>query len=163
MTNYQLVAWTVKGQVRMIPSQVTAYIHEELDAIDALSDRIRYGSSYEIRDILEVSSAYEKLGHRLLQLGRIEDAFFQYTQAAQCCLSCSERCWRDYDEWVELSTPLRGRFFAMYLECKELVRDHPVLQNEWQATGLQESARSLRYFTGTSRTSYRRGQYLPVR
>ena len=29
--SYQLVAWTDKGQVRMIPSQLKAYISEEIE------------------------------------------------------------------------------------------------------------------------------------
>lgn len=37
--SYQLVAWTDKCQVRIIPSEVTAYFHAEMDAIDRMADR----------------------------------------------------------------------------------------------------------------------------
>ena len=84
--SYQLVAWTDKGQVRMIPSEVTDYIHAELEAIDRQADSIRYRSEQERGGILKLSQAYEKLAVGLQRLGRIEDAFEQYARAAQCCL-----------------------------------------------------------------------------
>ena len=59
--SYQLVAWTDKGQVRMIPSEVTDYIHAELEAIDQQADSIRYRSEQERGGILKLSQAYEKL------------------------------------------------------------------------------------------------------
>ena len=115
--SYQLVAWTDKGQVRMIPSEVTDYIHAELEAIDRQADSIRYRSEQERGGILKLSQAYEKLAVGLLRLGRIEDAFEQYARAAQCCLQSSE--WDD-TEWGEiLCKPLRGRFFAMFCVCKD--------------------------------------------
>lgn len=141
--SYQLVAWTEKGQVRMIPSEVTAHLHAELDAINRLVDSIRYRTVYERGDIFRVSQAYEKLAVRLLNLGRIEDAFEQYAHAAQCCLSSNE--WQD-TEWGEiLCRPLRGRFFAMYCECKDLVRNNPQLKYSWDDSGLRDSLISVTY------------------
>ena len=141
---YQLVAWTEKGRVRMIPSQISACLCEEQAAIDALRARIGYGTSHEIRDILEVSSACERLGHRLLQLGAVEAAFLQYVDAARSCLHCSERLWYETDDGFEtLCAPLRGRFFALFLECKELARQHAGLEYAWTSSGLQASANYL--------------------
>jgi len=135
--SYQLVAWTDKGQVRMLPGEVTAYLHDELDAIFQQADRIRYRTAYERGDILRVSQAYEKLAVRLLDLGRIEEAFEQYVQAAQCCLSSLE--WDD-TEWGEvLCRPLRGRFFAMFCACKDLLRKYPRLKHDWDESGLRQS------------------------
>ena len=127
----------------MIPSEVTAHLHAELDAINRLVDSIRYRTVYERGDIFRVSQAYEKLAVRLLNLGRIEDAFEQYAHAAQCCLSSNE--WQD-TEWGEiLCRPLRGRFFAMYCECKDLVRKCPRLKYNWEESGLQRSCNSVTY------------------
>lgn len=141
--SYQLVAWTDKGQVRMIPSEVTAYLHAEMDAIDRMADKIRYRSVYERGDIFRVSQAYEKLAARMIDLGRTEDAFELYVQAAQCCISSTE--WKD-TEWGEiLCKPLRGRFFAMYCECKELVRKYPHLKYNWNDSGLRSSLNSVTY------------------
>ncbi len=138
---YQLVAWTENGQVKMIPSEVTTYLQGELDAINSLVDRIRYRTVYERGDIFRVSQAYEKLAVRLLDLGRVDDAFEQYAQAAQCCLSSNE--WDDI-EWGEtLCKPLQGRFFAMFCECKDLVRKYPRLRFNWDESGLQQSCNSV--------------------
>jgi len=140
---YQLVAWTDKGKVKMIPSQVTAFISEELEEIETLTDRIGFGTHHEIQDILQVSSSYEKFGHGLLALGKPEEAFIQYARAAKCCLRCSERHWHVYEYYETVSKPLRARFFAMYLECKELVRKYPYLELEWDKSGLEESVKSI--------------------
>jgi hypothetical protein len=134
---YQLVAWTENGQVRMLPSEVTDYLNAELEAINRLIGRIRYRTAYELSDIFRASQAYEKLAVRLLDLGQVEDAFEQYVQAAKCCLYSSE--WDD-TEWGEvLCKPLRGRFFAMFNECRDLIRKYPRLQYNWDASGLQAS------------------------
>lgn len=135
--SYQLVAWTDKGQVRMIPSEVNAYLHAELDAIDRMVEKIRYRSVYERGDIFRVSQAYEKLAVRMLDLGRTEDAFELYVHAAQCCLSSNE--WED-TEWGDiLCKPLLGRFFAMFCICKDLVRKYPRLKYNWDESGLRDS------------------------
>ena len=124
----------------MIPSQVTAFIHQALGEIDALSDKIRYGSHFEVGDLLEVSSAYERLGKQLLDLGQIEDAFLQFAQAAECCCSATERNWEYIAEYgYRLRSPLRGRFFAMYSQCKDLVRKYPRLKYTWEETGLDRA------------------------
>ena len=81
--SYQLVAWTDKGRVRMLPSEVNTFLHEELDKINRLSDRIRYNTCHEVHDLLEWSCAYEKLALQLLDLGQVEDAFRQLSQAAR--------------------------------------------------------------------------------
>lgn len=38
--SYQLVAWTEKGQVRMIPSEVTAHLQAELGEINHLVEQL---------------------------------------------------------------------------------------------------------------------------
>ena len=111
--SYQLVAWTDKGRVKMIPSEITAFLQKELDGINRLSDRIRYKTYHEVHDLLQVSSAYEKLALRLLDLGRPEDAFTQLSQAALCCTASGSN-WRETEWGPVLEKPLRGRFFAMF-------------------------------------------------
>ena len=127
----------------MLPSEVTAYLNAELDAINRLIGKIRYRSVYERGDIFQVSQAYEKLAVRLLGLGQIEDAFEQYVQAAQCCLSSKE--WNE-TEWGEiLCKPLSGRFFAMICECKNLIREYPWLRYNWDKSCLQDSCDLVTY------------------
>jgi hypothetical protein len=140
--SYRLVAWTDNGQVRMLPSEVNTFIHEELDKIDRLGDSVRYGTYHEVHDLLQLSSAYEMLAIRLLDLGRMEDAFIQFSQAALCC-PASWNNWED-TEWGEmLCKPLRGRFFAMYCTCKDLVRAYPRLRYCWAKSGLQEACKEI--------------------
>lgn len=141
---YQLVAWTDKGQVKMIPSEIASFLHKELDNINCLSDRIRYKTAHEIHDLLQVSSAYEKLAYQLLDLGQIEDAFIQFSQAALCC-TASGNNWRE-TEWGDvLEKPLRGRFFAMFCQCKDLVRKYPRLRFAWEESGLQSECDYITY------------------
>lgn len=135
--SYQLVAWTERDRVKMIPSELSSYLQTELDAINHLESRIRYRSDYERGDIFRLSQAYERLALRLLDLGRTEYAFLQYAQAAKCCLSSSE--WDD-TEWGEiLCRPLQGRFFAMFCECKGLVKRYPKLRLYWSESGVQQA------------------------
>lgn len=142
---YQLVAWTEKGQVRMIPSEVTAFMHQSIDEIDRISDKVRYGTRFEVPDLLQLSSAYEKFGRELLDLGRYEDAFFQFAQAADCCCR-SDNNWTYDDEFgASLCRPLRGRFFAMFCQCKDLVRKYPKLRFAWEESGLQSECDDITY------------------
>lgn len=59
---YQLVAWTDNGKAKMIPSEISSFLHKELDNIGQLSNHIRYKTNHEVHDLLQLSSAYEKLG-----------------------------------------------------------------------------------------------------
>ena len=116
---YQLVAWTEKGQVRMIPSEVTAFMHQSIGEIDRISDKVRYGTRFEVSDLLQLSSAYEKFGREL-------------------CNSYNN--WTYDDEFgASLCRPLRGRFFAMFCQCKDLVRKYPRLKYSWAETGLDRT------------------------
>lgn len=133
--SYQLVTWTEKGQVRMILSLVDAFIHDEVEKLDRICDRVRYGSYHEVGDLLKVSSAYEKLALEVLALGQTESAFLLLAEAAFCC-TASRGNWED-TEWGEiLCKPLRGRFFAMFCACKDLVRKYPQLRYAWEESGL---------------------------
>ena len=53
--SYQLVAWTDKGKVRMIPSQLKAYISEEVQHLNRINERVRYGTYHEVGDLLSIS------------------------------------------------------------------------------------------------------------
>ena len=142
--SYQLVAWTDKGQVRMIPSQLNAYIHEEVEHLNRINDRVRYGTYHEVGDLLKVSSAYEKLALSLLDLGQTEAAFLLLAEAAHCC-TASWNNWEDTEWGYVLCKPLRGRFFAMFCACKDLVRKYSKLHYVWEDSGLQEACDHLNY------------------
>ena len=141
---YQLVAWTDKGRVKMIPAEINDFILGEMDVINRQMDRIRYGSPHEVGDLLRLSSAYEKLALQLLDLDQKADAFFLFSEAAHCC-TASGNNWQD-TEWGEmLCKPLRGRFFAMFCQCKDLVRKYPELRFAWDTSGLQRTCDDITY------------------
>ena len=142
--SYQLVAWTDKGKVRMIPSQLKAYISEEVQHLNRINERVRYGTYHEVGDLLKVSCAYEKLALSLLDLGQTKAAFLLLAEAAHCC-TASYNNWHE-TEWGDvLEKPLRGRFFAMFCACKDLVREYPRLQYVWENSGLQQDCNHLTY------------------
>lgn len=142
--SYQLVAWTDKGQVKMIPSLLNDYIREEIEHINQLGERVRYGTNYEVQDLLRVSSAFERLGINLLKRGYYQQAFLCMAEAAFCCTS-SRNNWTD-TEWGEmLCKPLQGRFFAMFWACKDLLRQHPTLQRLWEHSELQKTMGYVTY------------------
>lgn len=141
--SYQLVAWTEKGQVRMIPSEIHTYMHEEMERIDLLKERIRYGTYHEVNDILQVSSACEKTAFHLLDLGQINAAFLLLAEAALCCTAASRINWAD-SEWGDiLCKSLRGRFFAMLGQCKDLVHEYPNLRYTWEDSGLRQACKHI--------------------
>lgn len=128
----------------MIPSEINDFINGEMTVINRQMDRIRYGTSHEVDDLLRLSSAYEKLAIQLLDLDQKEDAFLFFAEAAHCC-TASGNNWRD-TEWGEmLSKPLRGRFFAMFCQCKDLVRKFPELRFAWDRSGLQQTCNFITY------------------
>ena len=140
---YQIVTWTDKGHVRMVPSEFNAFLQEELEAIHKLDEAIGYFTGHEVSDLLRLSSACERLALRLMDLGHVREAFMQYATAADCCLWCTDIHWIDRDYDFTVCKPLRGRFFAMFSQCKELVRSHPSLELAWEESGLQRSCDSI--------------------
>lgn len=135
--SYQLVAWTDKGQVKMLPCEVNALISESQAKIDRLIDGIRFNTYYEVSDILEVCGAYEQLGISLLNLSKIDEAFRQFAKAAECCCTCGNN-WEDFEDYESLCPPLREEFYAMYDRCKNLVRQYPQLRHAWNESGLSD-------------------------
>ena len=149
---YELVAWAGHGRVKLSRSEMNAYMRESIQEFDELEAKVRYGTRFEIQDILDLSGAYERFGCRMLEFGRMLDAFFVFATAAECCCR-SENGWRYNDEYGSiLCGPLRGRFFAMFCRCKEMLRDYPWLESSWKQTGLDfcmdqvtEFQRNVRY------------------
>ena len=122
----------------MLPSLLDEYLHEEMAQIHHLGEKVRYGTDYEVPDLLKLSCAYEKLALRLLGRGLVKQAFLFLADAARCC-TASYNNWTD-TEWGEiLCKPLRGRFFAVYSQCKDLVRQYPALRYAWEASGLRQT------------------------
>lgn len=141
--SYQLVAWTDKGRVKMIPSEISAFIQEEQEFITRIEQQIGYHTWHEVPDIIRLSRAYERLAIRLEGLGMYAEALVHYAEAADCCLNTMDENWIDRDYDFTVCRPLRGRFFAMFSECQDMVRCYPELRYVWENTGLEAHCESI--------------------
>lgn len=122
----------------MIPSELNAFVNEETAHLMRINDQVRFGTCHEVSDLLKLSRAYEKLALKLLGLGQTDTAFQLIADAALCC-TASDNNWLE-TEWGDiLEKPLRGRFFAMFCQCKDLVRKYPKLRYMWEQSGLQQA------------------------
>ena len=133
--SYQLVAWTDKGQVKMIPSLVAEMAKPYVRRIQAVEDEPQaWGEEAETEQLLRTSRAYEALARFFLRVGYWQDAFLQYVQAALAVTNCTDYRWIDAGEGYILYAPLEHRFFAMYGQCCKIAQDHPRIKEslQWQ-------------------------------
>lgn len=124
---YTLVAWTEKGQVRMIPSLAVEFARPMADRINTLA-QTWVDVLDEPRYIMELSRAHEALARFLESLGYTLPAFREWVAAADTCCCCDDFYWLDCDDGYILAKPFAGRFFAMYDECKRMLQEHPQLR-----------------------------------
>lgn len=133
--SYQLMAWTDKGQVKMIPSLVAELAGPYVQRIQALEDKPRaHGEDAETGQLLRRSRAHEALARFFLRVGYWEDAFLQFAEAAMLITNCSDELWNDAEVGFLLHTPLEHRFLSMYNRCRQLAEEHPAIKGsiQWQ-------------------------------
>lgn len=123
----QLVAWTDKGQVRMIPSLVSEMVQPYVETIEKL-EKMSRNDEEEVLIILRLSRAYEALGDFFLRIGYWRDAFPQFVKAALTCVPSSDSCWLDCEDGYLLLRPLRNRFLSMHDRCLSMLKNRPSLQ-----------------------------------
>ncbi len=128
--SYQLVAWTDKGKVRMIPSLQKDCEKPYLERIGNLEDSLSYGSRDEVSLIMDLSHAHEMYGRFLLLTGKVTEAFEEFAKGAACCTECSDEFWADSDYGYLLCNPFRSRFYLMFGLCRALANDYPHLKDE---------------------------------
>lgn len=130
---YQLMAWTHRGQVKMLPSLVAELAKPYVQRIQALEDEPRArGEDEETEQLIRLSRAHEALAHFFLRVGYWEDAFLQFAEAAKVVTNCTDELWVDADDGFLLHTPLEHRFLAMYKRCRRLADAHPALKQSLQ-------------------------------
>lgn len=132
---YQLMAWTEKGQVKMIPSLVAELAEPFVQRIQAVEEEPRArGEEEETEQLIRHSRAHEALGRFFLRVGYWEDAFLQFAEAAMTVTYCSDELWNDAEVGFLLHTPLEHRFLAMYNRCREMADEHPGIKGsvQWQ-------------------------------
>lgn len=130
---YQLMAWTDKGQVKMVPSLVAELAEPYAQRIQAAEEEPRaHGEDAQTGQIFRRSRVHEALGRFFLRVGYWEDAFLQFAEAATTVTNCSDDLWIDADEGFLLHTPLEHRFLAMYNRCRDLAEEHPTIKGSIQ-------------------------------
>ena len=141
---YQLMAWTDKGQVKMIPSLVPELAEPFVKRIHAAEHETRAcGEDAETEQLIRHSRAHEALARFFLRVGYWEDAFLQFAEAAMAVTNCSDELWNDAEVGFLLHTPLEHRFLAMYNRCREIADDHPAIKGSIQWHKLQRKWQSV--------------------
>ena len=131
--SYQLVAWTHKGKVKMIPSLVAQLAEPYVRLIQEVeAEDQAWGEEAETEQLLRQSRAYEALGQFFLRVDYWEDAFLQFYKAATAVTNCTDRRWIDAGDGYILYAPLEHRFFAMYGRCCRIAREHPGIKESVQ-------------------------------
>lgn len=130
---YQLMAWTEKGQVKMIPSLVSELAEPYVRKIQAIAQEPRaHDEDKEADRLIRHSRAHEALGRFFLRVGYWEDAFLQFAEAALTITNCPDELWNDAEVGFLLYTPLEHRFLAMYNRCRDMADEHPAIKGSVQ-------------------------------
>ena len=132
--SYSLVAWTEKGQVRMIPSLVNemkAPYEEKVARIEAQD------YEDEVGWLLSRSRSWEEYARFFLNLGYLKQAYQCYENAAEVCTYCSDRLWLQGESCDFPTLPLLYRFLSMHNRCRRLIREHPALGYEYEGSQIQ--------------------------
>ena len=141
--SYQLVAWTHRGEVTVVPSEIDSIVDVYIKDIETLKDKVEYYSAGEVGQILRLSRAHERYSRILLQLGLHSSAFKELCKAALCCLDCSDGHWVDRDLDFAPERALGNRFMAMYRRCLDMVRETPSLRYDLERDGLVHRKESI--------------------
>ena len=143
---YQLVAWTDRGQVKMLPELLREYAQPYIDRIETLKAFYDEGWDDELgrlteQDVIALSRSYEAYG-RFLQLhGKRQEAFEAFANAAAVCLD--DRFMIDSEYGYVLVGALPKQFHYAESFCLDLIEECPTLASlpKWQL--LQERFKAL--------------------
>jgi hypothetical protein len=127
---YQLVAWTDKGQVKMLPNVLREYEQPYLEQIERLQ------ASYEEwwnpergrlteQDVIALSRSYEAYGRFLLLHGKRQEAFKAFVDGARVCVD--DRFKVDSEYGYVLVGILPKRYHYMKSFCLDMLDEDPSL------------------------------------
>lgn len=150
--SYSLVAWTEKGQVRMIPSLVNEMKVPYEEKIARL-DSLEYNDEQEW--LLDRSRAWEEYAEFYLSAGYYRQAYQCFESAALVISPCSDLLWVQDMNSERPVMPLYYRFLAMHGKCKQLIGQHLELQNEYNGSRLE---RNYLFYTEDERREWRQMQ-----
>ena len=111
---YQLVAWTDKGQVKLLPELLREYAQPYMDRIESLQAFYDEGWDDELgrlteQDVLALSRSYEAYGRFLRAHGKRHEAFEAFTDAAAVCLD---------ERFKEMEAPFAEERKLVQRECR---------------------------------------------
>lgn len=127
---YQLVAWTDKGQVKMLPNVLREFAQPYIDQIERQEAYYREGWSEEYgrltaQDVVALSRSYEAYGRFLRLHGKRQDAFEAFVDGARVCLD--DRFMIDSEYGHVLAGSLTRRYHVMKSFCQDLLDEDPSL------------------------------------
>ena len=140
---YTLVAWTEKGQVRMIPSLVNEASLPYREKIHRIESR--GNDRDEVGFLLAQSRAHEEFARFLLSVGHPREAYVEFENAAEVCTWCPDELWNYGDEGFFPELRLFRRFLSMHGECFRLALEDRFLQLAYEGSRLQRDYRMFGY------------------
>ena len=128
---YQLVAWTDKGQVKMLPELLREYAQPYLDRIESLRTFYEEGWDDGLgrlteQDVIALSGSYEAFGRFLMLHGKRQEAFEAFVEGARVCLD--DRFKIDSEYGYVLVGALPKRFHYAKSFCQDLIDAYPELE-----------------------------------
>lgn len=134
--SYQLVAWTERGEVRMVPSLLEALslpYRERIAAIEAQWEHVEDETGW----LYAQSKAHEAFARFLLRAGRPREAYTEYENAARVCTYCSDGLWLQGEACDFPILPLLYRFLSMHRECIKLALKDAFLRHLYEGSVLE--------------------------
>jgi hypothetical protein len=143
---YQLVAWTDKGQVKMLPNVLREYEQPYLEQIERLQAFYEEWWNPEhgrltTQDVIALSRSYEAYGRFLLLHGKRQDAFEAFVNGARVCLD--DRFKIDSEYGYVLVGPLPKRYHYVKSFCLDLLDENPELARLPKWKNMLEKFRKL--------------------
>ena len=134
--SYSLVAWTENGQVRMVPSLVNEMKVPYEEKIARIESQVYEN---EVGWLIAQSRAWEEYARFFIEIGYYRQAYRCYENAARVCTFSSDIFWVQDENCERPVLPLYYRFLSMHNRCKGLIRQHPVLMDEYRDSDLEKS------------------------
>lgn len=127
---YQLVAWTDKDQVKMLPDVLREYAQPYIDEIERL--RAFYEEWWNPeqgrlteQDVIALSRSYEAYGRFLLLHGKRQEAFEAFVDGAYVCLDYRFKIDSEYGYVLVGVLPKRYHYMKSF--CLDMLDEHPDL------------------------------------
>jgi len=135
--NYTLVAWTEKGELRMIPSLVNELsipFRERIARLESEWESVGNESGW----LMARSRAHERFARFLLSVGYPREAYIEFENAALVCTFCQDGLWLQGESCDFPALPLFYRFLSMHRECVKLALKDEYLRILYRGSVLED-------------------------